>query len=258
MENQLREMLRGIAQDIPPQGGVPPGLRPRVRRRVAATIGLTVVIVGAVVLGGMTAVRSITGSSPVPVEPGPTVAPPMACGGPLPSSSAPPSEDDARGLNWPDTNRNPAGMYAWDGPGPIGDSNHLEGFIHNGYSKRPGDVAIWILGPDGKPVVPGKVVPHSGECVIVAGHEGTYRRFTGQGSSALSRSPVDRDDAVEEWVVDIEGTTIVITLVADPLTPKAEVADAHEIIESFAVDPAAGDLGFRLIFTVPTDTWDSG
>src|SRR5947199_252854 len=39
MENQVRELLRDIAEDIPPQRQVPPTLRPRARRRIAATIG---------------------------------------------------------------------------------------------------------------------------------------------------------------------------------------------------------------------------
>ena len=258
MENQLREILREIAGDIAPQREVPPTLRSRARRRVAATIGMTVVIVGVVALGGLATVRTVNSSPRVPTDPVVIDERSTACGEPLPSSSGPPSEDDAQALDWPDANRNPAGVYAWDGPGPIGGPSRLEGFMHNGYSKSPGEVAVWITGPDGVSVVPGKVVPHSGECVIVAGHEATYRRFTGRGSSVLHRSVLDRDAAVEEWVADIDGTTIVITLAADPLTPKAEVADAHEIIESITVDRVPTDLGFRLIFTIPTDTWDSG
>lgn len=72
MENQVRELFRDIAEDIPPQREVPPTLRPRARRRIAATIGVTVVVVGALVVGGVVAVRSIPRSSPRPVNPGPT------------------------------------------------------------------------------------------------------------------------------------------------------------------------------------------
>jgi len=58
--------------------------------------------------------------------------------------------------------------------------------------------------------------------------------------------------------VDIQGTTVTITLTADPRTPEADVAEAHEIIDSIYVDPQDNDLGLRLVFTIPTNTWDSG
>ena len=81
MENQVRELLRDIAEDIPPQREVPPTLRPRARRRIAATVGVTVMVVGALALGGVVAARSITESSPVPVDPGPTTGPtPLGAG----------------------------------------------------------------------------------------------------------------------------------------------------------------------------------
>src|SRR5688500_71417 len=72
MENQVRELLRDIAGDIPPQREVPPTLRPRARRRIGATVGVTTVLVGALAIGGMATVRSITESSPLPANPGPT------------------------------------------------------------------------------------------------------------------------------------------------------------------------------------------
>jgi Tol biopolymer transport system component len=72
MENQVRELLRDIAEDIPPQREVPPTLRPRARRRIATTVGVTLVAVGALALGSVVAVRSITASSPRPANPGPT------------------------------------------------------------------------------------------------------------------------------------------------------------------------------------------
>src|ERR1041385_2147931 len=68
MENQVRELFRQIAEDIPPQREVPPTLRPRARRRFAATVGVTVVVVGALVVGGVAAVREITESSPRPAD----------------------------------------------------------------------------------------------------------------------------------------------------------------------------------------------
>jgi Tol biopolymer transport system component len=75
MEQSVRDLLRDISNDIPPQRQVPPPLRGRARRRIAATVGVTVVVVGALALGGVVAVRSITASSPRPANPGPTTEP---------------------------------------------------------------------------------------------------------------------------------------------------------------------------------------
>ena len=59
-------------------------------------------------------------------------------------------------------------------------------------------------------------------------------------------------------MVDIQGTPITITLAADPRTPPAELAEAYAIIGSMYVDPQDNRLAFRLIFTLTTNTWDSG
>ena len=59
-------------------------------------------------------------------------------------------------------------------------------------------------------------------------------------------------------MVDIQGTTVTILLIAEPRAPEAELAEAHEIIESIRVEPQDNDLGFRLDFTLTTNTWDSG
>ena len=68
MENQVRELLRDIAEDIPPQREVPPTLRLRARRRFATTVGVTVVAIAALALGSVVAVRSITESSNRPAD----------------------------------------------------------------------------------------------------------------------------------------------------------------------------------------------
>ena len=62
----------------------------------------------------------------------------------------------------------------------------------------------------------------------------------------------------EEWMVDIQGTTVTITIVAEPEAPAAELAEAHEIVDSIRMQPQDNDLGFRLDFTLTTNTWDSG
>src|SRR5436305_1706137 len=86
MEQSVRDLLRDISNDIPPQRQVPPTLRPRARRRIAATVGVTLVAVGALALGGVVAVRSINESPPRPIHPGPTIAPTPLGGGEVLSS----------------------------------------------------------------------------------------------------------------------------------------------------------------------------
>jgi len=179
-------------------------------------------------------------------------------GSPLPSSSVATPGPDAKVLGWPSTSRNGPGLYSWDGPGPVGDHYHLEGFMHNGYSHSPGEVSIFISGPDGRPVVPGRLIPHRGQCAIVAGHEGTYRRFTGKRTALSPGGLIEWNDSGEEWMVDIQGTTMTVTLAVNPRTPEADLAEAHAIIGSMYVDPQDNELGFRLIFTLTTNTWDSG
>ena len=118
--------------------------------------------------------------------------------------------------------------------------------MHNGYKPGSGDVTIVFY------CVPGKVIPHRGEtAVTVAGHEGTYRRFIRSGGWWKGLP-------TEEWTVDIQGTTITITLTEGPKARAAELAEAHEIIESIRAEPWDNGLGFRLVFTLTTNTWDSG
>ena len=61
----------------------------------------------------------------------------------------------------------------------------------------------------------------------------------------------------EQWMVDIQGTTVTIDLCARPGAPADEVAEAHEIIESMRVE-SFNPTYFQLVFTLTTNTWDSG
>jgi len=110
------------------------------------------------------------------------------------------------------------------------------GFMHNGYGS--GDVRIYI---DVVPAAP--TFNDSATAVTVAGHEGTYRRT---------------DAGREEWTVDIDGTTLAITLEARSGTSRADLADAHGIIESMRTEPRAPSRGFALVFTLTNGNWDSG
>ena len=167
---------------------------------------------------------------------------------PSPTSAATPAPDDAKAHGWPGGGRNPAGVYSW---GEVSTTQ----WMHNGYAPGSGDVNITLEG------VPGQLIPHRGECAVtVAGYEGTYRRFIGKQEAVggATRGMIGRDDPAEEWMVDIQGTTVTILLHAGPAATEAELAEAHEIIESIRMDPQDNDLGFRLILTLTTNTWDSG
>ena len=128
---------------------------------------------------------------------------------------------------WPDTSENTPGEYSWSG-------FTFEGFMHNGNGS--GDVEIHVA------TVPEGIV-QDGAAVTVAGHDGIYRRI---------------DEQREEWFVDIEGTTIEISLDARSGASQADLDDAHAIIESMRYEPQTNDLGFRLVFTLTNADWDSG
>ena len=58
--------------------------------------------------------------------------------------------------------------------------------------------------------VPGRLIPHRGQTTVtVAGLEGTYRQFIGENSPASWMDGLP----TEEWMVDIQGTTVTILLV---------------------------------------------
>ena len=151
-----------------------------------------------------------------------------------PAPSVPPVSPAERVLGWPDTNENQAGLYSWDGSVCAGAFCTM-GFMHNGYGS--GDVEIRFV------VVPeGSASDDEATEVTLAGHDAIYRLNAGR----------------EEWIVDIEGTTIAILLTARPGTSQADLDDAHAIIESMRHEPRDNRLGFRLVFRIPSDDWDSG
>ena len=150
-------------------------------------------------------------------------------------SPRPATSDGGDGvLGWPDTSENAAGVYSWDGSS-CSSNACVMGFMHNGYGS--GDVEIRIGGS------PAGAITDDATAVTIAGHDGSYRRI---------------EAGFEEWVADIEGTRIVIHLKARPGTSPADLADAHAIIDSMRTEPRDNTLGFRLLFTLTTDDWDSG
>jgi len=140
------------------------------------------------------------------------------------------------GNGWPDTTRNAPGVYALDGDRCEHAACNV-GFIHNGYGS--GDVDIRI---DVDPKM-AAADPEDGASVVVAGHDGIYQRTDAQH---------------EQWIVDIEGTTTIIELKAKPDTSRADLSEAHAIIDSMRIEPDNNSLGFSLVFTIKTNDWDSG
>ena len=154
--------------------------------------------------------------------------------GPPSLPPAPSAQEAGRVRSWPSTRENPAGVYSWDGSS-CGLGNCIVGFMHNGYGSGNLEIRIEAVS-DG-------ATPSGATAVTVAGHNGMYRRIGAQQ---------------EEWIVDIEGTTIAIRFTADPGTSQAELAEVYAIIGSMRTEAQDNPLGFRLIFTLATDDWDSG
>lgn len=147
---------------------------------------------------------------------------------------------------WPSTTRNPPGAYSWGGYECAGPSCPVDfvcagtscnaGFMHNGY----GSGAVRILFE----VVPERpTIDDGATAVTIAGYDGIHQRIDAQG---------------EEWIVDVEDTTIAIRLHAEPGASQADLDEAHAIIDSIRTEPRDTDLGFRLVFTLSTNHWDSG
>jgi len=89
MEDQLRELLRDLAEEAPSQDRMPPGLVGRARRRIALVATAAVVGAAAILAGSALAVRAVAFSHPtVPASPRPTAATPVQ---PTPSTSPSPS-----------------------------------------------------------------------------------------------------------------------------------------------------------------------
>ena len=236
LEKQVRDTFlrhQGDAPSFDPSDAprvVGRGHRRQVRNVVVGGIACAAIVFGAI--AGFDAPLPRTAGPPIGSDP-----PSRPC------MATEPAPEDLKVHGWPGPARNPAGVYSWD---KYEDAGGREGFIHNAYSPGSGDMTILIEGETGR------LTPHRGQTPLtVAGCEGTYRRFIGEGFPA-------EGGPVEEWMVDIQGTTVTISLGAKPGAPKAEVAEAREIIESIRAEPQDSVLGFRLIFTLKTNTWDSG
>jgi hypothetical protein len=144
-------------------------------------------------------------------------------------------------IGWPTTGRNHGGIYSFDGstcgvvPGSSCSMSPEGAWMHNGYGS--GAVNIYLQ------VLPEAASGGEGAAVPFLGHVGRYRRI---------------DDRREGWVVDLAGSTIFIRLRAEPGASRADIADAHAIVDSMRVEPMDSYLGFRIVFILTNNDWDSG
>lgn len=206
---------------------------PEVNKFLVIGGGAAAAVVVAVIVG----VQLLTASG-AGVVPGPTATPEASMtrttAEPTPSSSPSARSEEEVIKGWPQTLKNPAGIYSWDRTRCAGQSCNV-GFMHNGYGS--GDIDITIQ------VGSASAAPDDGTPVTVAGHDGVYRRIDAQH---------------EQWIVEIEGRTVAINITAEIGTSQADIEEAHAIIDSMRTEPVDALPGFRIVFTLTTDDWDSG
>ena len=133
---------------------------------------------------------------------------------------------------WPGYPQNEPGLYSWDGD---------RDWMHNGYGS--GDVEITVTA-----LRAGDLTGAEGTPVTVAGHAGIYQLIDWGRVVPLT----------EKWLFEVEQTLISIELTAKSGTSPSDLAEAHAIIASMWTEPHDNDLGFRLVFRLVTDDWDSG
>lgn len=238
LDRLIRELLTERAEDVAAGAVSAEAMVERIatRRRpaafargwvlLAATTMLTALLIGgALAVGGAIRLPSL-------LLPAPLTSPALHSHSVATEPS--PAPDSERVQGWPDTTENEAGLYSWNGS-PCGMSCN-SGIMHNGYGSGDVEIRIEILRE-------GSVPNDGGNEVTIAGHDAIHRRI---------------DERRETWIVEIEETTIAIHLTTQPGTSAADVTEAYEIIDSMRTEPQDTDLGFRLVFRLTTDNWDSG
>jgi hypothetical protein len=222
MTTSLRNQLRQVALQVEPLGDIDQAITVGVRRRTRTrAVAMAVALTAVVLLVAVTLSNPFGDVQPAPLQP-PTPSP-------FPGSAD---------FGWPTTSRNPAGVYSLDDQycGSNRGKSCIVGWIHNGGGS--GDVQITVkVGAD-------EVISNNGGAPItIAGHEGTYRQLTARW---------------EDWTFDVDGTPVAVTLHSARNTSHADLAEAHAVIDSMYTEPSDSDLGFRLVFTLTSDDWDSG
>jgi hypothetical protein len=239
MNDSMRDLLRqGADTVVRPQLDVDQLValadRRIVRRRLTA-VTVSAVAVAAIAIGGSALGPDDATPSPAPALPSetPTIEPTPGTPDASPAASVPrvPSEE-VRG--WPTTSRNRAGAYSWDGDTCAYSKSCIRGFMHNGYGS--GDVKITLEPGEGR-------VPEGWTPTTVAGRQGAYRQV----------------NAFQEvWWVEIHGTALEIRLTTKPGTKHSEIEEGRAIVASMYTEKRPTELGWRLVFILTTNDWDSG
>ncbi len=222
VERKVREILVDEASRAPVVGHMPDRVRPRVRRRQAATVAVAALASLAVVAGVAIVMRS-PGSVDKPADSTPPPAPSL--------SAAPLPVEGEIVHGWPGARSNPAGRYSWNVRG--------SSWMHNPKDESLGvSVTFSALA---------SAYESGPTAVTVAGYDGTYQEL-----------PTSTDGIrTELWIVHIEEVRVTFTVEAQPGTTEAELAEARAIIGSIRSEPTENGAGFRLTFTLPKG-WDSG
>jgi hypothetical protein len=227
----MRETLRrGIGEFSPQPGAYRRVLERHARRarnRRVGAFAVTAIIAGAGVFAIVQQSRSGLSLHDSPSSPGSVVT------SSAPSMATPTPHDEGVVHGWPGARHNPRGVYSWDAQ-----SNN---WMHNPTGASAVEISFNLKGP-------GPTVPLSEAVVTVAGSAAMYRELPAVGSAG---------DIREEWIVDINGTTVSIRLRAHAGTTETELAEAHAVVDSIRSEPQKDDPGFVLIFTLPNG-WDSG
>lgn len=106
--------------------------------------------------------------------------------------------------------------------------------------KVPGDVEVTFSLSDDT-YQPGPTA------LTVAGYDATYQELPYSGEGAPTHV----------WIVDIDGTSVTVTVASQPSTSAAVLAEAKAIVESIRLEPTTTSTGFRLTFALQAG-WDSG
>lgn len=136
---------------------------------------------------------------------------------------------------WPGSNPccNPAGFYSWT-PGHGGRDN----WMHK-YGEGSSELQITIQELD-QTNVPVKDLGMLG--FYVPGPYGTTPESLGD---------------VRAWIMDVDGSRIVILMQSSPDAPPAAIAEGEAVIDSIRVEPTESDAGYRLVFELEGG-WDNG
>ena len=100
----------------------------------------------------------------------------------------------------------------------------------------------------------------SGDVTIRMGALGVGASLDGFAEVTVPQDAIYRrlDAQREEWIIDVDGTSIDIRLEVRPGTSQADLDDAHAIIDSIRLERRDNDRGFIVVFTITNDDWDSG